>query len=425
MSVTKMEIKAGLTVNVINTDRFKTNYFSISFALPITKETAPLSALLPKVLMRGCEKYPDMEQISKRLDDLYAADLYPRVFGRGETQFFGLAAGMLKNRFAQDGTDIEAGVFELFEQLLFHPLLENGVFKKEVVENEKKQIISRIRAQKNDKRRYALKRCEEEMCAGEPYGVPTFGYEEDVEKITPESLYAFYRTVLSQARCVVFFVGHTDTKQLKSRLEALFAAYQPAPPAPYTCEVLRTAGKVKEVTDRMAVEQSKLTLGFRTGTILADGNWHVFSVFLEIFGLSPSSKLFLNVREKLSLCYYCSCSAEPHKGIMLVYSGIAAENKERAQAEILTQLKAIQQAQITDTELKTAKLAVINAYRSLPDSPASLEGWYTGRALSGLDTSPEDCIALVETVTKEEVAQVAQKITLDTIYFMKAEEVTA
>ncbi|MCI8590410.1 MAG: insulinase family protein [Clostridiales bacterium] len=424
-SVTKLKIKEGLDVQFIDTDQFKTNYFSVSFSLPITKENAPLSTLLPKVLMRGCEKYPTMTAISKRLDDLYAADVYPRVFSRGETQFFGLAASMLKDRFAQDGTQIEAGVFELFSQLLFHPLIENGAFKKEYVETEKKQIISRIRAQKNDKRRYAVKRCEEEMCADEAYGIPTFGYEEDVAKITPESLYQFYQSVITGIQCHLYFIGHTNTEHLKHELASMFSSLAPVPAVPNTCQVIRQAGKIKEITDVMPAEQSKLTLGFRTGTILADGNWHVFSVFMEIFGLSPASKLFMNVREKLSLCYYCSCNAEPHKGIMLVYSGITAKNKEKAQSEILDQLKAIQHGDIAEEELNAAKLSVINAYRSLSDSPVSLEGWFTGRKLAGLTTTPEDCIPMVMAVTKEQVMNIAQKISLDTIYFMKAEGLQA
>ncbi|MCI8331971.1 MAG: insulinase family protein [Clostridiales bacterium] len=420
-SVTHLKIKEGLDVQFIDTDQFKTHYFSVTFSLPITRENAPLSTLLPKVLMRGCEKYPSMNAISKQLDDLYAADVYPRVFSRGETQFFGLAASMLKDRFAKDGTRIEEGVFQLFSQLLFHPLIENGAFKKEYVETEKQQIISRIRAQKNDKRRYALKRCEEEMCADEAYGIPTFGYEEDVAKITPERLYEFYQSVISGMQCQLYFIGHTDQEHLKKEITEVFRPFSPAPAAQYTCEVIRKAGPIKEITDVMPAEQSKLTLGFRTGTILADGNWHVFSVFMEIFGLSPSSKLFMNVREKLSLCYYCSCNAEPHKGIMLVYSGITAKNKEKAQSEILAQLSAIQQGEITEEELNAAKLSVINAYRSLSDSPVSLEGWFTGRTLAGLATTPEDCIPLVMDVTKEQVMDVAKKISLDTIYFMKAE----
>ena len=420
-SVTQLKIKDGLDVQFIDTDQFKTQYFSVTFSLPITRENAPLSTLLPKVLMRGCKKYPSMTAISKHLDDLYAADVYPRVFSRGETQFFGLAASMLHDRFAQDGTNIESGVFELLSQLLFHPLTENGAFKKEYVETEKKQIISRIRAQKNDKRRYALKRCEEEMCADEAYGIPTFGYEEDVAKITPEGLYQFYQSVISGVQCHLYFIGHTDTEHLKKELSDTFHSYTPAPASPHTCQVIRKADHVKEITDVMSAEQSKLTLGFRTGTILADGNWHVFLVFMEIFGLSPASKLFTNVREKLSLCYYCSCNAEPHKGIMLVYSGITAKNKEKAQSEILAQLSAIQNGKMTEEELNAAKLSVINAYRSLSDSPVSLEGWFTGRRLAGLSTTPEDCIPLVLAVKKEQVMDIAKKISLDTIYFMKAE----
>jgi predicted Zn-dependent peptidase len=186
--------------------------------------------------------------------------------------------------------------------------------------------------------------------------------------------------------------------------------------------VIRESERVKEITETMPMEQSKLTVGFRTGTVLSDGRWHIFSVFSEIFGSSATSKLFANVREKLSLCYYCSSAAEAHKGIMMVYSGLNAENKDLALAEILAQLQAIKDGDITDEELDMAKKGVINAYRALNDSPASLEGWYTGRAMAGINTTPEDCIPMVEAVTKKDVQDIASLITVDTIHFLKAEE---
>ncbi len=415
-------IKEGLTLHYIETDKFKTNYFSVQFSLPITRQNAPLSALLPKVLMRGSEKYPTLTAINRRLDDLYASDIYGRVYGRGETQFFGISAGMLRDRFAPDGTRITDSVLEMAAELLFVPCLERGAFRGEYVESEKKQILGYIAAQKNNKRRYAVKRCEELMCEGEAYGIPTYGYPEDVEAVTPAQLYDFYRTVLQQARCELFFIGEADPTALAARLRTLFAPLGVAAPAPFACEVIRAAGEVREIRETAPAEQSVLALGFRTGCVLSDGEWHVFSVFSGLFGAFPTSKLFVNVREKLSLCYTCASMAEPHKGVMLVYSGLSAANKEKAQTEILAQLKAIQEGQITDEELQIAKNGVINGYRALDDAPSSLEGWYTGRAMAGIRSTPEECIEMAKQVTKDDVVRVARAVSLDTIYFLEAEE---
>ncbi len=420
--MTNYKLSEDLTLHFIENDKFKSSYFSLQFSAPITREEASLSSLLPKVLMRGCAEYPSMADISYRLDDLYAADVYGRVYGRGETQFFGISAHMLKDRFATDGTAIEDGVLDMIASLLLHPLLEDGAFKREYVESEKAQLLQKISAQKNNKRRYAVKRCEELMCEDEAYGIPTYGYPEDIKAITPESLYAFYKKVISEMRCELYFVGESDPAALAQKLKARFGTLGNASAPAYTCDVVRTAHKVRNITETMPMEQSKLSVGFRTGTVLPDGRWHVFSVFSEIFGSSATSKLFANVREKLSLCYYCSSIAEAHKGIMIVYSGLSQENKDKALSEIMAQLDAVKAGEITDEELDMAKKGVINAYRALNDSPSSLEGWYTGRAMAGINTTPEDCIPMVEAVTKKDVQDIAKLISADTIYFLQAEE---
>lgn len=419
--MTDYRIAEGLTLHFIENKKFKTNYFSVQFSLHITRENASLSSLLPKVLTRGCAPYPTMTDISYRLDDLYAADVYGRVYGRGETQFFGISASMLKDRFATDGTKIEDGVFDMIRALLLEPLTEEGGFRADYVESEKAQILGKISAQKNNKRRYAVKRCEEVMCAGEAYGIPTYGYADDVRAITPQSLYDFYLSVLKNAGCELYFVGEADPQVLAEKLKTRFASLARTTAPVYSCEVKREAGEVKEITESMPMEQSKLSLGFRTGTVLSDGEWHIFSVFSEIYGASATSKLFANVREKLSLCYYCASIAEAHKGIMIVYSGITAKNKDKAKAEILAQLKEVQEGNITDTELDMAKKGVINAYRALDDAPTSLEGWFVGRAMAGITTTAAQCIPMVEKVTKEDVVRIAKRITLDTVYFLKAE----
>ncbi|MBQ7006998.1 MAG: insulinase family protein, partial [Oscillospiraceae bacterium] len=212
----------GLTLHYIENDKFKSNYLSVQFSAPITRQGAALSSLLPKVLMRGCMEYPTMADISYRLDDLYAADVYGRVYGRGETQFFGITATMLKDRFSTDGTAIEDGVLDMVASLLFRPLTENGAFKAEYVESEKDQLLKKVASQKNNKRRYAIKRCEELMCEGEAYGIPTYGYPEDISAITPESLYAFYKTVTEKLWCHIYFVGESNPETLCEKLKKRF-----------------------------------------------------------------------------------------------------------------------------------------------------------------------------------------------------------
>lgn len=422
MSVYRTEIKKGIFLNIIYTDKFKTDYLSVKYSLPVTAQNNAASSLLPKVIMRGTGGYPDMEKISYALDDLYAANIYPRVSTRGETQIFGYGADFLKERFSADGTKIRAGVLDMMREFLFRPLAKDGAFNADYVESEKKQLVNAIRAQKNDKIRYSVRRLEELMCENEPYGIPTLGRIEDVKEITPESLYDFYKYTLENAGCEIYYVGSEKTDVIESEIKSLFRDAPEINAAECPCNVIRKAENVRTFEESIDAEQSKLSIGFRCGTCLADGEWHKFAVFSEIYGASPTSKLFMNVREKLSLCYYCSATADPLKGIMIVYSGIKAQNKQKAQDEILAQLENIRQGNISEQELNDAKSAIINSYQSLSDSPSSLEGWYTGRRMAKINTTPEEAEALVRLVTKEDIINIARAVCTDTVYFMKAGE---
>ena len=419
MSAIRIPIADGINLNVIETDKFKTNYISVNFLVPLRRETAAYNALLPKVLRRGTVSWPDMSDISRRLEYLYATNLSTRLYKRGETQVFGFGAYVLDNSFALDGTDILGGVLDLIGELIFRPVLENGCFREDYVTGEKSNLIDDIRAQINNKTSYAVIRCHQEMCRNEAFGISECGTPEEVEAITPASLYRHYKEMLSCADVEIYYVGHDNTELLKSKLRQLFAAVKHTPHPPLSCRVIRRAEEVREVVEDEQVRQGKLSLGFRTGTVLSDGDYHRFSLFCEIFSGSPTSKLFMNVREKLSLCYYCRAVPEAQKGIMVVTSGIEVSNRGKAQEEILRQLDAMRHGEITDGELEDAKRSLVNSYREINDTPTALEAWYMGRLLAGLNNTPEENAALVKQTTKEEIVAVASGITLDTVYFMR------
>ncbi len=419
MAVLQYDIKPGVRLNFIETDKFKTNFLSVNYLTPLSEKDASMKALLPMVLKRGTQSYPDITSLSKRSDMLYATYIGYYNYKRGETQIFGFASNMLANRYVKDGTDILGGALDLFEEVMFKPVLENGVFKSDYVESEKNNLADGIRAKINNKNSYAIKRCQEEMCRGETYAVQDTGTVEDVCAITPQSLYEFYLDVINRARIEIFFVGMCDINSLVDSLRKLFSPINHVEGfIPYT-NVIRKADKIREITEEQPVSQGKLSMGFRTNTVLADGDYHKFIVFAEIFGSSPSSKLFMNVREKLSLCYYCSLLPEPQKGIMIIASGIEVENKQKAQDEILVQLEAMRNGEFTDEEINSAKISIINDYRSIGDSAGAMDSWYIGRMLAGLNNTPEEASELLESVTREDIINAAKNISLDMIYFMK------
>ncbi len=191
------------------------------------------------------------------------------------------------------------------------------------------------------------------------------------------------------------------------------------------CEVRgnRATNEPKNVADHMDVTQGKLCMGFRTGgACVWKKNYPALLVFNALYGGTATSKLFMNVREKLSLCYYASSALEPIKGIMMVSSGVEFDKMNQAQAEILAQLEAVKAEDFTDEELTSAKQAVRNVYQSALDSRAQLEQYWLGAAVTGLDETPEELIARVERVTAREVSAVAAGMELDTVYRLMRKE---
>lgn len=418
MKLQKRPICEGVNLSIIETDKFKTNYIAINFITPLAENTASLSTLLPAVLKRGCVKYPDIASLQRRYDMLYSTNVWAGSSKLGEAQIVKIGANMLDNRYVTDGTDILGGTIELIGDILFNPLLENGAFRPDYVSQEKANQIDAVKSIINNKGAYANVRCIEEMCRGELYSVASASVEM-TEAITPESLYSHYLTLIKTAPVEIYFVGNCDFDALERKLAEIFAPHSHTPaPIPKT-NVIRRADSVREFIEEQPVAQGKLSIGFRTGKVLDDGDYHIFATFCELFGGSPAAKLFMNVREKLSLCYYCQAIPHAQKGIMVVASGIEVAKKELAQSEILAQLDDICQGKITDEEFSAAKKSLINGYKSIGDNADTIATWYMNRAYASLDTSPEETAEKVMAVTVDDVIECAKNITLDTVYFMK------
>ena len=360
-----------------------------------------------------------MRSINRHLDSLYGANVSGVVFKRGERQIIGFMASCLCNEYAFEETDILSGLTDVVKDLIFDPTLDNGVFLSEYVESEKKNHTDYIMAQKNNKNQYAVSRCRQEMCKNEPYGISEYGTTEQTEKITPDSLYTAYKNFISVADIDVFFVGKCDDDKFRNDVRSMFCDIS-KDKVPFPCpQIITDVKEVRTVEEEMDITQGKLTLGFRSGSTIYDEDYAAFSLFNEIFGGSPSSKLFMNVREKLSLCYYCSSAPEAHKGLLMVASGIEVENKEKAQTEILNQLKEIQNGNISDEEFDSAVKSLINGYSELDDDAYSLSLWYYSRLMAGNTDTPQDAVNKIKALTKKDVINAASKVKLDTVYFLK------
>ncbi len=423
--VTRRELFPGAWLRAVHTSKFKSSYLSITLLAPLTKETAGANALIPEVLRRGTAVHPDMEALSAALDELYGGAVEPAVRKRGETQCVGFAASFLDDAYALKGERILEPAAALLGELLLKPCTEKGVFRADYTAGEKANLIDRIRAQINDKRTYATQRLTQEMCKYEAYGVDRLGDEASVAAITPESLWERYQQLLRTAQVEVYYCGSAQpdrvAEALRAALEGLPVNEDRIDPA---CDVRVSAGPEPIVVEEaMDVSQGKLALGFRTGGLTCwEEDFPALYLATAVFGGTTLSKLFMNVREKLSLCYYASATLEKMKGLVLVSSGIEFDKYQTAKDEILAQLEAVKRGEIEDWELEGSRRTLIGACMAILDEQSRQEEYWLGQTTAGLEESPKELAARLEAVTREQVAAAAQKLQLDTIYFLKGKE---
>ena len=410
----------GVYLTAIQTDKFKTACISLNLLRPLSAEEASLNALLPDVLLRGTMTCPDMEAISARLDTLYGASLDGMTRKRGEVQTVSFLADFLEDSLA--GEPVLAEMTDFLGDILLNPLLVDGCFSEEFVAGEKQNLINAIESEINDKRTYSSARLIQIMCADESYGVNRLGTVQAVSAITAPELTAHWKKVLAQSRMEIFYMGSAAPDTVSSLLRHALRELPRGEPVPVRTEVRRQAAPLKTVTESMEVTQGKLVLGLRTGCCSADPDYPALIFLTTLFGSGVSSKLFRNVREKLSLCYYASASVDRNKGIMLISSGIESENYETAKSAILDELEACKAGNITDDEMEKARRYLLSSYASALDSPGSLESWYIGRAVEESDLTIQEEAALLAEITREDVVAASSKIQLDSIYFLKGAE---
>lgn len=411
----------GATLHYLPTDRFTTDYFSVHFILPLAKETVTAYSLLAKLFKRGCRAYPTQGALAKRLEELYSSSLSISSSKQGERQMISFWTDVLSARFLPAGEAVSDAMHTLLKQVVTDPCLENGAFPLSTVEREKVTLRAQLRAAVNDKRRLAVQRCREIMCEGEAYSLALEGTEADIDAATPASLYHAYKQMLCEAEIEMFYSGSEPYDVAEARARDLLAHLGARAPKRSSTTFQPQATSCREVTEEIDATQGKLAIGFRTGITesATQKELDALLLFNMIYGTSPVSKLFMNVRERLSLCYYCSSMNDNLKGVMIVQSGIENDKKDTAVAEILHQLEEIRAGNVTEEEMLCAKQAFRDLSRSVEDSPSSLEQWYLKRTLHGDGRTPAQMNADIEALTLADVVSAAERITPDTVFFLK------
>ena len=416
----KLDLMPGVTLRTYPDRRFKQGCLTFQIVRPMRAEEAAMNALFPAVLLRGTEKHRDLRDITLRLDELYGASVGALVRRVGDYQTTGLSCGFIEDRFCIPGDQVLAPMIDFIRELLFEPILEEGGFCKSFVESEKKNLIATIESELNDKRVYAMGRMVKTMCKADSYGVPRLGDVESAAVIDPVTLYEHYQKILKESRIDIFYVGSAKLEDIAAMvmplLQAIDRNYQPLPgQTPF-----QDAGGA-DVVEEMDVTQGKLCMGFVTPITNRDCDFVPMQLMNTIFGAGMTSKLFVNVREKLSLCYSVGSGYYGSKGIVTVSAGIDFDKEQQTREEILRQLKAMQEGDISKQELTAAKEALLSSLRGTHDSPGSIEGFYATSALSGLRLTPAEYMEAIYSVTIDQVVAAAQTVNLHTTYFLKGE----
>ena len=411
----RTEILPGVYLTAVQSDKFKTGCFSLNFLRPMKKEEAAKNALLPSVLLRGSEKHPDIASISARLDELYGASIGTLIRKKGEVQLTGFYCDYVQDEYVEE--PVFAPVMEFLAELLLRPRLENGVFPEAVIESEKQNLQNAMEARINDKRTYANSQLIRTMCGGQPYGLSRIGEPEDLADITAQSLYAHYRRLLAESRVELFYMGSLRAETVTEVLQKTFADLPRAERfIPVGTTPVPAPRPVTEKTETLDVTQGKLSLGFFTDITAKDARYPALVLAATVFGGGATSKLFTNVREQMSLCYYASASFEKFKGVLAVASGVEFSKLETAKKEILRQLEACCEGEISDYELESARGYLVSDLRIAMDSPGRLDDFYMGQILLESSATMQDLSDAIARVTKEEAAQAARQLRLDTIY---------
>lgn len=411
----RTKISDGVHFTSIKDSRFKTMKISANMIVRLNEEDASPNALLCSVLSRSCKAYPDFTLLSRKLSSLYGADLNASLSKSGDCQVLRISASGLDDRYALDGESIARELSMLLCSIIFEPNLSGNSFVEGEVEQERRQLLDLIDAEFNDKRIYANSQLIKHMCADEVYGIKRYGTPEKIKEITARSLYDTWKKLLKTAHFEILYIGDSPSDKALEVFNKAFSGVE-RKPEKLSTQVGTACGEVKRIREDIKLSQSKLVMGFRTGIASPDKEADAARLMCAILGGTASSKLFCNVREKQSLCYYCSSRYDLRNGIMIIDSGVEGDNLEKAQKAVLKEVEDMKNGIISDFEIEATKLAVINSFRSSGDTVGGIDSWYTNQILCGSLKTVDEVSREINAVTKEQIVNAAQKLSLDTVF---------
>ncbi len=414
----KLAVKNGITFYRINSDKFKTSRADLFFVDNLSKERAGKNAIIPLIMKRGCGSYPTVKELESKLEELYGADIDSGVTKKGELQFIGFHMSHISDRYT-NGERLFDECGDLLMCMLENPLVEERGFKKSLFRQERDNMVDYIRSRVNDKMRFSLARCIEEMCADEPYSIPEDGTEEDALLLDPQNTLAIYEEMIKTYPAYAYISGEVDDKSIQRFIDGLLASNRGEIKKINSTCIYKDVNEVRKIDEKMDISQGKLCMGFRTFVEPASADYYPMVVYNGILGGDAHSKLFRNVREKASLAYYAQSVLEKYKGLMLIMSGIEAENRAKAEDIILEQVDAMKKGDIAKEDMEATLKALETGMKTMQDSQGAIVDFFMSQHLTESGEDFESMIEKLKAVTLDDVVRVAQKVQLDTIYFLK------
>ncbi len=419
-AVNREEIANGVAFTEIIDKKIKTNVLKIKFITELSENDAALNTMAAMMIGSTNSKITTYSEMSDKLNSLYGSSLFTETIKSGDCQIITFSVDCIENRYAFENEDITGQLLDIAMDCIFSPNASDGSFDITEFNLKKREMLETIYAEINNKRSYAFSRAQKSIFVDEPCAFSLYGTKEIVEKITPKELYQAYLKLIDQSVVEIFWVSPKKDESIKERFAKAFSSRTRNPQKMYFRSVSKLKDKPCIVTEEVEMNQSKVVMAFKTSS----NDKNACAVACKLFGGTTFSKLFSNVREKMSLCYYCSSTYVYSKGTMIADSGVENENVDKLTAEVSRQLDLLKNGNFTEDELMSTKLYITNSLRSVTDSPSSLIGWYFSGYCFDNNISPDEEINNIMNITREQVIEAAKSFTLDTVYVMKAKENT-
>lgn len=412
-------LNENITLSYIPMTKLKTTAIGIYIERMLDRSEASENALLPHILKNGCALCENRKQVEHYLEELYGAKMSAGISKKGNAHILCFEGETISDSFAPNGEKLTIGLLRLLLSVIFAPPEE---FDDDAFVTERQNSVNKIESMINDKRIYANYRCQEEMSKGDIFSVPRLGYAEDMKKLTKAELYSYYKKMIVSSPIDIYICGDTDIDAIEAEIRDFIKGFRFEKADMPKNNILADKPEIRYVTERFNVTQGKLSMGFLTHTETTDKSIPALVLANTIFGGGAQSKLFNNVREKLSLAYYAGSVLNRAKGFLTVNAGIEVKNFEKTKDEILLQLEEMKKGNISELEIEASKNFIINGLNSHSDDQFEMISYYHNEKMVGSSMEIDEYKNSIIALTKEDVVEAISRVTLDTVYFITGTE---